>query len=163
MFDSIKEAVNRLVNEEIEKRRVELINNDKFKKGKLKADIEFLDPKSIEGYNNNCLCEETIEFMFREPHFQYKVDDGDPDDDRHYTIKAWLSEDLNRGVVASIDSHDGESEAAEFKVHRRGKHGRGVKCYSLFDSEKNFLKHYDDFVAEIVLLGLDDTSTESKE
>jgi hypothetical protein len=101
--------------------------------------------------------------MFKEPHFQYKVDEDNPNDDRHYTIKSWLSEDLNRGVVASIDSYDGESEAAEFKVHRRGKYGRGVKCYSLFDSEKNFLKHYDNFIAEIVLLGLDETSTESKE
>lgn len=163
MFDSIKEAVNKLVDKEIEKRKAKLINDVRIKKGKVRADIELLKANEISKYYDESFCGETVQLLFRDPHFTYKVLDDDPDEDRHYTIMAWLSEDINTGVVVSIDSYDDEATSGFFKVHRRGKTGRGVKSSSIYDSEKNFIKHYDNFVADLVLLGLDEISTESKE
>ena len=164
MFDTIKQSLNAILEEEIERVRQSVINKDTYRKGRNTSGIEFLDSKNIKDVYETCLGHDTMKILLKEPHFQYKVlHDPDYPEDGYVTVMCWLSDDLNRGLVGSFHEEDGEGEISNFKVHKIGKYGRGVKCSALWDNNKNFLTHYDDFIAEIVLLGLDETSTESKE
>lgn len=163
MFENLKETISVLVDKEIEKKKNEVINKNTFHKGRLKADIDLLDSTKIQKFDDTVSIN-TLLFLGKEPHFKYNVlRDKKYPDEGYITVMAWLSDDFNQGIVASTENYDDDCEVGHFKVHRRGKNGRGVSSCSLYDNEKNFLKHYDNFVAEIVLLGLDETSTESKE
>lgn len=172
MFENLKETINLLVDKEIEKKKEQVINDYSFNKGRLKAGLKLLDSNEIKKYYDSVSIE-TAELLFKDPHFEYSVniywndyDDDDDDDwkgpDEIITVKAWLSDNLNEGVLTCIDRDNDVADVSHFKVHKRGKNGRGVSAAALHDKEKNFLEHYDNFVAELVLLGLDETSTESK-
>lgn len=162
MFENLKQEISLLVEKEIQNKKQQLIGEN-IENVKLKDSFKFLDPNEIKNYHDGCIAGSTFRFLFKEPHFQYReLYTKKFPEDGYFVLNAWLSKDLNTGIVAVLDEDNDEVDLSNFKIHRRGVKGRGVKCNVLPDEEKNFLKHYDDFIAEIILLGLDETETESK-
>jgi hypothetical protein len=164
MFENVKVVINELVDLELNRRREELIKKAKINTMSIESiGLLDLDIKELDKCSHDIISEGVIKNFFPNPHISFKVpiDEGYPEEGS-YSILAWVNKDLNTGVVMS-EEDEGAYEIGTFKVHKRGKYGRGVKAYSMYCSEKEFLKHYDDFIADVILLGLDETLTESKE
>jgi hypothetical protein len=164
MFESIRQTVNLLVEQELDKKREELIQTARpgFE-SKNQFNLLDIDYKQFKNIDNTSVSIRLIDALMPTPHISYSTlhYEDDPEDGSFKTI-AWVNKDLNSGLVMCETDED-EFEVSSFKVHKRGKHGRGVAGNTLYSPEKQFLEHLDNFVAEVILLGLDETSTESKE
>lgn len=175
IFSSVKEKLSLLVEQELNKVREELIANNK--PNIKKNNIKFLSLDEINLLNNAYEVDyKILKVLFQEPHFKYIHNFKEDGPGYGCTmIHVWLGDSLDKGVVAAVfseedvfnsdNSYFNDVMIESFKVHKVGKTGRTVKCGEITHN-KLFFEHYDNFIADIILLGLDepiDTLTESKD
>lgn len=159
MFDNIRDAVNILVDQELDKRREQAVSKHLSKYRNNEFNLLDVNVKSLSV--GGCVDIDIIETLFLKPHINYtEYCDADCPEDGKFRSMAWLNKDLKTGIVA-MEEDEGSFEIGHFSVYKVGKHGRDVKGM-IYGEKKTFLRHYDECLAEIILLGLDKTSTESK-
>ncbi len=152
MLSKIEKAIKHMVDDEIAKRKKELLSKidkaaEPSKDGQLFASMDM---------NGQEIGEDVVDNFFPQPHFTYHSshDYEDYEDGEHsYTPKYifWLKKDLKSGVYA-INYYDFEYEFYSFKIHRRGKTGRELVDSRNLDKD-SFFRAYDDHVTELILLG----------
>ena len=136
--------------------------------------MNFIDISSLKDIPNfsETISFEILSILFKKPHYQYTYYDEEftwwkstSIGEHNMCCMMWLSSNLVEGIAGFYNySEDiaGDVQVFSFKIVKRGKNGRQLICHGIDDS-KVFLKHYDNLVAEIIILELDETSTESKE
>jgi hypothetical protein len=164
MFSSLEKQLDQFIKETMSKRREELLNRATNISQKAEAvGIGLLEMSDKEFREiSGSATEQLLASAFNKPHFTFKSVIEEPYDDEpgiYCDYKCWVTKDLKRGIIAE-EEDEGYYDIEVFKIHKVGKYGRDIKTGVSIVEKKDFFEAYDDFIGDLIILGLDDTETD---